>query len=105
MTKTDKALNKSVAHWKRLSTGNAMAREGIYGKDCALCKLFYTNFGCDGCPVKRATDWDFCCHSPYGAAHLAYYEYGVKSKQFKAAAKKEWQFLKSLIGNPLIGKK
>ena len=73
--KTRKALKESIAHWYRISaceTKEELYREGYFGEDCALCRLFNADSifidNCQGCPVSQATGVCCCKKSPYKAA-------------------------------------
>ena len=90
------ALNGSIEHWKRLATGKRQPHEDLGADHCALCVL-YMNNGCQGCPVARATGERYCRGTPYPRADALGDEFTLDSRQFKAAAKKELAFLKSLL--------
>jgi len=85
--KTRKALKESIAHWYRISaceTKEELYREGYFGEDCALCRMFNGEdnlffllsachgcpvlSACHGCPVSQATGVCCCKKSPYKAA-------------------------------------
>ena len=92
-----KALKQSIAHWKRLATGKSRRGESIYDSDCALCKLFMDD-DCRGCPVRQATRLSDCRRTPWIEVRDTLI--WLKSKQdpaFKAAAKKQLEFLQSLL--------
>ena len=75
---TRKACEASIAHWYRISaceTKEELYREGYFGEDCALCRmfngednLFFLLSACHGCPVSQATGVCCCKKSPYKAA-------------------------------------
>jgi hypothetical protein len=94
--RTLKALRGSIAHWKRMATGKARSDEKPYADYCDLCTLFLKG-DCSGCPVMERTGKYSCLETPYYAAHGAYISYGKHSRKFKAAAKKELTFLRSLL--------
>ena len=95
--KTERALNASIAHWRRFKKGKALPGERPYGKDCALCKLFATPFAsCAGCPVYEKTSISYCGGTPWVRAHRAFDNYGVDSPQFLDSAAEELKFLISL---------
>lgn len=58
----EEALEKSIAKWESIVEGTGMdaARE-----NCALCELFNTGNGCDGCPVYENTGENYCEGTPY----------------------------------------
>lgn len=96
---TLQALCESIEHWTRLATGTRKSCEFVGVKDCALCQLFYTGYSpnsCVGCPVMQATKQRFCKNSPYKDASKASY-FGYNSVEFKEAAQRELDFLKSLL--------
>lgn len=92
-----RALLKSIEHWTRLATANRKPNEALGPHDCALCKLFWSNINCDGCPIKEHTGASGCAFTPYGNAEEAADSYGLDSPEFLAAAQVELDFLKSLL--------
>jgi hypothetical protein len=93
--KTLKALKQSIAHWRRLATGKTKRGEKPSGHYCPLCKLFPGP--CEGCPVMAETKQSDCWGSPWGEANWNYFNIGKRSGAFKAAAREELAFLKSLL--------
>ena len=93
---TLKALKQSIAHWKRLATGKRREGERTGVHDCALCVLFFRT-DCAGCPVAQKVNRIGCSNTPYVNANDAYYDTGLDSPEFKAAAKVELEFLQSLL--------
>jgi len=99
------ALKDSIAHWQRMID---KGRGRPFSEDCPLCGLFSffendtVEFGdcCHGCPVMARTGLDGCNGTPYKDAYIAWDRLGAGSKEFKAAAKKEVEFLKSLLPQP-----
>jgi hypothetical protein len=94
------ALQKSIAHWERLASGNRLEGESVTATECALCELFNTNeSSCDGCPVKEATGKPLCMESPYVAACHTKSDAseGLDSVSFRHAAMKELEFLVELL--------
>jgi hypothetical protein len=91
---TAAALEKSIAHWKRLATGTQDTLENTGPGSCALCQLFWGGLydRCEGCPVKDETGQRLCHGTPYSAAS----EIGIGNPGFKSAARKELKFLESL---------
>ncbi len=62
--KTEKALRASIRKWDLIAAGKA----GSDGpNNCPLCKEFYANVDCKGCPVAEATRDSCCSGSPYDA--------------------------------------
>lgn len=95
---TLKALKASIAHWRRMADGKAHGGEEPYGEHCALCDMFLNEFNrCTGCPVATRTGEIDCNNTPYWKARNAWDDYGRDSKHFRAAARKELAFLKSLL--------
>lgn len=93
---TLKALDESIDHWERLATGNRREDEDMTEHDCALCGLFFPS--CRGCPVSEKTGAGGCYGSPFRDAIKAFKLNGnnYNSPEFKSAALKELEFLKSL---------
>lgn len=87
------ALDESIAHWERLATGNREEGENPSASHCALCR---NHNRCEGCPVNEATGNHGCSLTPYFDANFACLEHGLDSPEFRAAAQKELDFLKSL---------
>lgn len=98
---TKKALNalkKSIAHWKRMADDKAPFDEEPVSEDCALCKLYlHEEEACDGCPVYEKTKRSHCAGTPYPAAWRAYADRGIASIQFRKAARRQIEFLESLL--------
>jgi hypothetical protein len=102
---TLKALKESIAHWTRLANGTRKNTENLDAKCCALCRRFVLkNRDCGDCPVVRSqTGQSLCQGTPFYDAQGAMFDHGFDSPFFKAEAKKELAFLKSLL--PKRGKK
>jgi hypothetical protein len=99
--RTLSALKKSIEHWTRLAEGKRQPNELTGPEHCALCGLFlekdkHGKF-CTGCPVKTETGHDTCYGTPYAAAESAGQDFGFDSLKFRRAARKELNFLKSLL--------
>jgi len=99
---TLEALRKSIDHWDRLASGNREINEEVGRTWCDLCSLFNndTTRGsklCLGCPVHERTGETGCECTPYDEAYTAESEYGLDSPEFKAAALKQLEFLRSLL--------
>lgn len=97
-TKTLKALKQGIAKWKRLADGVGTKDENISSDQCSLCNLFFDG-GCFGCPVYEKTKISGCHGTPYQEAYRAARssDWNLQSEKFKAAAKKEYLFLRSLL--------
>lgn len=107
--KTAKALEQSIRHWERMAAGSQKKMlnygTGNYEDEepteefCALCRLFTSERGdddCAECPVFKSSNQTSCEGTPYIEAYKARNIYGIDSPEFKAAATKEVEFLKSL---------
>ena len=100
-------LEESIEHWERLVSGNRLPNESIGTNDCALCKAYLHKSltkNCVGCPVSKITGKTYCENTPYDLVMKIKNEMSVRSysdfldtKEFKEAAKKELEFLKSLL--------
>lgn len=100
--KTRKALEASIAHWKRHATGKARREEDAGPFDCALCSLFNNECSlndCSGCPVWAKTGSRYCARTPYARAWRLFNLSLPSSQQspaFRRAAARELAFLRSL---------
>ena len=108
---TAEALEKSIKHWEE----NAVAEfldVSISEDACALCDLFMLS-SCVGCPVFKKTHRVLCANSPYATAAKNYGTWnelfarpkpGMSIEDardaFRAAAREEVEFLKSLRETP-----
>ena len=99
------AKRLSVDHWGRmlkLTVKDIRAgKEAPYGENCAFCMMYVIpKRSCDGCPVMAKTGLEFCRGTPYYAAHRLYWATSSGStgliKQFRAAVRREIEFLESL---------
>lgn len=91
------ALEESIAHWERLAAGTQAADETVSSYSCALCREFFAvNRRCDGCPVDDRTGAGCTDDSPWLEAYWSANHYGINSPEFRAAAQRELDFLKSL---------
>jgi hypothetical protein len=100
--KTERALRKACAHWKRLATGKQKRRESIFAKDCALCKLFVIPYkkrtkDCAGCPVRKRTGWPLCKGSPWSRVYNIFNYANTHGAEFREAARAQLEFLQSLL--------
>jgi hypothetical protein len=87
------ALQKSIRHWERNAAGSF---DGIGTYACALCELFYSDL-CFDCPVYEKTGQSACVGTPLTGVNEAFEIHGPQSDEFRAAAQKEIDFLKSLL--------
>ena len=83
------ALRESIVIWQRRAVG-------IYDTSrCPLCSVDNSSF-CEGCPIDEYTK-TACESTPYYDWVEARHEFGYNSPDAMAAAKKELEFLKSLM--------
>ncbi len=100
---TLKALKDSVAHWTRLSSGSLKRGEDVGPTHCGLCRLFNNDDSknpCFGCPVFDKSGEVYCDNTPFEDASNEYRVHGIRSPQFRKAAKEELKFLKGLLPKP-----
>ena len=101
---TLKALKGSIRKWKRIEEGKGVDR----GPDnCPLCKLFFYQCDCKGCPVFEKTGLPNCSGTPYDEWADAVYPYPRPKNEPKhprattpklvAIAREEREFLESLL--------
>lgn len=92
-------LKQTVDVWKaKLEQNPEDRRFGI--RACPLCKEYYQNMGCKGCPVSTYTGRSVCYDTPYRDVmvqlrHRSYY--GTSDKPMQEAIKKEITFLEKLL--------
>lgn len=97
---TLRALEESIAHWTRLSTGTQTQGETIFTAHCALCQLFNAEAAenpCSGCPVMQRTGEPQCLSTPWKDVYFARKDFGQDSLEFRLAAKEMLSFLESLL--------
>lgn len=97
--KTKKALEGSIAKWKRNARARTPEIVRLSVADCPLCDLYWDSY-CDGCPVALRTGEAKCRETPYIDAASAHddWEWGDSDGgPFRTAAKKEVEFLRSLL--------
>jgi hypothetical protein len=98
--KTLEALQASIEKWEQNAEVENLSQALMGAGNCPLCVLFnnhdraYNSF-CKGCPVFESTGYKYCEGTPYMAAQDADESYDVSA--FRAAARKEVKFLKSLL--------
>lgn len=100
---TREALEKSIQHWERLSTGNRQQDEIPGRLNCALCVLFWRSedagISCRGCPVQERTGFNCCRGTPYADVSDFWDSEDpelLDTSEFRELAKAELEFLKSL---------
>jgi hypothetical protein len=69
-------LEVSIKKWQDIVDGKA-ACQGA--EDCALCKTYQKDDGCDCCPVKAKTGLDYCWGTPV-TSFSTYYTEAEKNK-------------------------
>ena len=106
--RTAKALEKSIEHHKQNLLAKTPDDVRLGGRYCALCKLYRNIPGnsCKGCPVAESAGCALCCNTPYNELYeaesnwLCYWvetdKHGQHRRKFRAAEKKEIEFLESL---------
>ncbi len=60
--RADLALEKSINKWQEIVRGVGTDRAS---RDCALCKLHSSGFGCGECIIKKETGFNGCKGTPY----------------------------------------
>jgi hypothetical protein len=99
--RTLEALKASIKHWEETTAATDVKSVKIGASECALCGLFNTPDmvayeECVGCPVYRATERSYCEGTPFDTAYYLL-EHGGDFDLFRAAAKAELDFLRSLL--------
>lgn len=103
-TATKEALLKSIEHWRENESVKKIEDAKVSADNCALCARFQRDGYCvrvnknneiELCPVRKSTGRRFCEGSPYWNAQKAWLN--KQLKVFKKAAKKEREFLESLL--------
>lgn len=92
-TKSEEALDESIAHWHSVKR----EYESCFRGDCALCDKYYSEdeeiYRCRGCPILIKTNKTNCKGTPY-------YEYNdnkedVSESKRKRLAQDEIDFLQT----------
>ena len=94
------ALIDSAKHWDENARAVMMSNVRVGSSSCALCHLFlHLGGGCGGCPVREHTGSPYCIGTPWQQAQIEHYESRDErcSREFTVAAKKEADFLWSLV--------
>jgi len=100
---TLKALKDSIKKWEKIVAGEGEDKGTI---NCPLCWLYYGSDSgtCVGCPVMRKTGLADCKGTPYTnwvrhhmEQHLDMFSCVVYCEECKKLAKRELEFLKSLL--------
>lgn len=97
--KTLQALKESIVKWDRNAEATCASDAHVYGDTCALCTVHYMD-NCSGCPVAEAVNDTECNNSPWEVAideYLAWKCHDRHAPAFRAAAKAEADFLRSLL--------
>jgi len=101
-------LEESIKHWERLASGNRAPHEDIGSKQCSLCRTYMHSLAfdqsCLACPVYEHTGRRYCGNTPYQLideirnkmTSLTQHQF-LDTEEFKEVAKKELEFLKSLL--------
>lgn len=97
-----KALEESIAHWKRMREDPMLEEGPARWERNRLCQLFLVRSYCVGCPVRERTRKSVCIGTPWKKAEDAFAScerYGFKGHamaRWQEAATKEIEFLESL---------
>ena len=105
--RTAKALEESIEHHKQNLLAETPDDVSLGVENCALCELYIMrNKTCAGCPVAERAGNALCTNTPYkklGVAHTVWCthwsmtdKHGHCRRKFRAAEKKEIEFLESL---------
>lgn len=67
-------LNKSIAHWEDMldHVPDWRGQRKPTSTTCPLCKVYYDNDNCEGCPVASKTGMPLCNDTPYEEAFFAF---------------------------------
>lgn len=105
--KAEKALKKSIAHWERLTAGEPRFGENHGSGCCELCEVYQDgDEPCRRCPIRQKTGLEYCHGTPYDDFCDVYdslwtewktEEEVYAEKECRAAAKKQLEFLRSLL--------
>lgn len=110
--KARKALWESIQHWLENWEDPRNAVTKSIG--CPLCAAFLDatpHLGCDGCPVKEASGFNYCDRTPWGAVSkakiratgiswtLSSEEIGRRHADYILAIATEYQFLVDIALN------
>lgn len=113
LDETRKAIEESIVKWKKKASEENPMNIKISTSECPLCQLFnndYTEEGneCLSCPIFEETGYDYCEATPCDKATLHLHDWRFSQskeeietykQEFREAAKKEIEFLKSLLPN------
>ena len=99
------ALQKSIAHWKRMRDNPRNLEEQPTAENCALCTRFHGPIICSSlkddelCPVRIVSGLPCCEATPYNRASGAHFCFlhGGPLESWHAAADAEIDFLESLL--------
>jgi hypothetical protein len=96
--RTLEALKGSIRKWERIAHEGG---EDLSFDNCPLCKLFFQNSKCEGCPVAAKVESFGCLRTPYSSAWLPATDDMPTRKadtlEALSAALEEINFLKSLL--------
>lgn len=95
--KAREALEASIEHWRENVEAEVPEEASVSERHCALCQAFPRE-DCRGCPVA-AVAAPRCLFTPYDEACFAIIRWrdGIGTQEeWRAAAKKELEFLESL---------
>lgn len=101
------ALQASIAKWEANVSAATPQDVTLGSNNCPLCVLFIGN-DCTGCPAN-ITDEGYCHGTPYGDVvdarfyweqaikHLAFNHQAFREQDYRDTAKRELNFLRSLL--------
>lgn len=94
----DEALQASIDKWDILVSNYEKKVNPIVDSitTCGLCKLYYENEACAGCPVAKESGEPFCEGTPFVSWSTMFYHGATSTDKLLKAARKELEFLKSL---------
>lgn len=76
-----KAIDGSIEKWKQNAQVECVSEVRTSYLDCPLCTLFHPRLtsrddvgGCEGCPIREFTGFDFCDDTPYTKVDEASYD-------------------------------
>ena len=90
------ALRGSIRKWQGIVAGTEVDKGAA---NCPLCLLFNRQGGCGKCPVKEKTGRNWCDGTPFNEweDENPGFDRRANTPQLKRIARKELNFLKSLL--------
>lgn len=87
--KTAEALEASIKHWQENVAAETPDGVSLQADHCALCRIFFYEKNCRGCPVFARTGEQCCNESPYRAAEYWFEQW--KRRPDSAEIRAEWR--------------